>query len=113
MPKLEFPMPDVRNPVFEVVIGDLVRVPLYRSHRGNLMAASPEWVKTHSQQPDAHNSLPRTQIVSALVVDSRRPTQENASVIPALEVIVGDERIRIPASCVVEVIGRDARKIKK
>lgn len=85
-----------------------MRVPLYKSIKGELMAASPDWVS----QPNAHNSPPRTQIVSALVVDSRRRKTELGAIIESIEILVGDERIKVPTSCVMEVVNRDAKKIK-
>ena len=107
MPKIKVRMPNLHHPVYKVNIGDLVRVPIYKSIKGELMAASPDWVS----QPNAHNSPPRTQIVSALVVDSRR-RKSGMGAIESIEILVGDERIQIPTSCVMEVVNRDARKIK-
>jgi hypothetical protein len=98
----------------EPVVGDLVRVPLYKSLCGNLMAASPEWIHKHAgkntyrqEPPMAHNPPPRTQFVSALVVDSRRQNR-HSRVTMILEILVGKEKIRIPSICVMEIIAKTA-----
>ena len=115
--RIEIDIADWKRPKLDVQIGDLVKLTLYRSLKGHLMVANPEWVRVPGS-PRAHNSLPRTRIVSGLVVDARRikapgqvlsdpETGKHRKVeVPLIEVLVGDEKVRVPIACVMEVVRR-------
>jgi len=116
--RLEIDIGDWKRPKLDVQIGDLVKLTLYRSLKGHLMVASPEWLRVPGS-PDAHNSLPRTRIVSGLVVDARRIKAPGSGgaldpetgkfrklEIPLIEVLVGEEKVRVPIACVMEVMRR-------
>lgn len=98
MPKIEVPFFGDIKRYPNVKIGDLVTVAIYDSLRGEMMVASPDWLK----QPGHHNSKSRTRAVSALVVDSRTATNKQFG--PLLKVIIDEQEIVIPKACVIEVI---------
>jgi len=113
--RIEINIGDWKRPKLDVQIGDLVKLTLYRSLKGHLMAANPEWLRVPGS-PEAPNSLPRTRIVSGLVVDARRIKAPGQAVldpetgkhrkleVPLIEVLVGEEKVRVPIACVMEVV---------
>ena len=103
MPKIDVPFFDDLQRYSGVKPGDLVSVAVYETRDGGIMVASPHWLLKNKNptQPELHNSKSRTRAVSALVVDSR-PARKEAQRL--LQVIIEDQKIVVPAACVVEVL---------